>query len=79
MNIFIVIFFDFVVIIPFGIIIWNHILIYYINILYILFLFISDNRTLNNFIKMFFGNANFAGAMCAFFLDNTVPGRRTLH
>ena len=42
-------------------------------------LFISDNRTLNNFIKMFFGNANFAGAMFAFFLDNTVPGERTFY
>ena len=38
------------------------------------FLLFSDNMTLNNFLKMFFGNANFAGAIVAFFLDNTVPG-----
>lgn len=36
----------------------------------------TDNMTLNNFLKMFFGNANFAGAILAFFLDNTVPGTR---
>lgn len=36
----------------------------------------TDNMTLNNFLKMFFGNANFAGAILAFFLDNTVPGTK---
>jgi len=35
----------------------------------------ADNIALKNFLKMFFGNANFAGALCAFILDNTVPGR----
>ena len=38
-------------------------------------LLFADNMTLNNFLKMFFGNANFAGAITAFFLDNTVPGK----
>ncbi|XP_053407237.1 solute carrier family 23 member 1-like isoform X1 [Mercenaria mercenaria] len=36
----------------------------------------TDNLALRNFLKMFFGNANFAGALCAFFLDNTVPGTK---
>lgn len=36
----------------------------------------SDNLALQNFLKMFFGNANFAGALCAFLLDNTVPGSK---
>lgn len=36
----------------------------------------TDNITLRNFLKMFFGNANFAGALCAFILDNTVPGSK---
>ncbi|XP_052225245.1 solute carrier family 23 member 1-like [Dreissena polymorpha] len=36
----------------------------------------TDNVALSNFLKMFFGNANFAGALCAFILDNTVPGTK---
>ncbi|XP_052771950.1 solute carrier family 23 member 2-like isoform X3 [Mya arenaria] len=36
----------------------------------------TDNIALKNFLKMFFGNANFAGALCAFILDNTVPGTK---
>ncbi|KAL4231675.1 hypothetical protein ACF0H5_009254 [Mactra antiquata] len=35
-----------------------------------------ENVTLKVFLKMFFGNANFAGALCAFILDNTVPGTK---
>ncbi|XP_060600202.1 solute carrier family 23 member 1-like isoform X2 [Ruditapes philippinarum] len=36
----------------------------------------TENLALKNFLKMFFGNANFAGALCAFILDNTVPGTK---
>ncbi|KAK3610440.1 hypothetical protein CHS0354_016617 [Potamilus streckersoni] len=34
----------------------------------------DGNLTVDNLIKMFLGNANFAGAVIACFLDNTVPG-----